>query len=230
MIVWRMQMVRRKSGETKGVVLPHYHFIIFIPDNLDMSSLKMPDGKKLVEVESLKLNPDTQREHTENSRLVEAWLLAHWHDIAGRGDDNHRVRGAHVAPVTSRRHVYYYVSKYVGKTESDKLEVGRRWGRVGKFDISPLMITDMTPDEYIEFKRLVARWMRSRGGKYWKKFVRMPIEVGCSVFGLGDSSNSAGKIGLQSTICDMLRHATGLILQKEDENDLDNFNWHYVKV
>jgi len=224
MLIWRKEFVRRKSGETKGIYLPHYHCIIFIPDNLDMTSLKMPDGTKLIEVDELKLNPDKRRVHSSDSRLIEAWLLAHWHDIAGRGDDNHRTHGVHCSPITSRRHAYYYVSKYVGKVESDKFEIGRRWGRVGKFDTSPLWVTDMTPDEYIEFKRLVARWMRSRGGKYWKKFVRMPIEVGCSVFGLGDSSNPAFKTGFDSTICDMLVHATGLILQKMDEKRLNDYN------
>lgn len=220
MLVWRKQMQSRKSGETQGITLPHYHAIIFIPENLDLSRLKMPDGTKIVDHESLKLNPDTNRKHSTVSMMIEAWLLAHWHDIVGRGDDNHARHGAHVAPVTSRRHVYYYVSKYVGKTESDDLEVGRRWGRIGGFDTSPLMITDMTPDEYIEFKRLVARWMRARGGKYWRKFVRMPIEVGCTVFGLGDSSNSAWEGRLESTIFDMLLHASGIVLQAWDEKSI----------
>ena len=224
MIVWRKEFVRRKSGETKGILLPHYHLIILMPDSLDMLSAKLPDGTPLAEVEELKLNPDKRREHSHDSRLVEAWLLAHWHDIAGRGDDNHRIHGVHVSPVKSRRHVYHYVSKYIGKIETDKFEIGRRWGRVGKFDTSPLVITDMTPDEYIEFRRLVAHWMRARGGKYWRKFIRAPIDVGCTVFGLGDSSVPAWKSGFQSTIWSMLLHATGLISQKMVENRLDNYS------
>ena len=224
MLVWRKQLLRRKSGETQGVILPHYHAIIFIPENLDITSLKMPDGRLLSEIDNLKLNPDTERKHSQLSRSIEAWLLAHWHDIVGRGDDNHSLHGAHVAPIESRRHVYYYVSKYVGKTESDDLEVGRRWGRVGKFDTSPLMITDMTPLEYIEFKRLVARWMKARGGKYWRKFVRMPHDVGCTVFGLGDSSNPAWESGFYSTVWGMLLHAGDILSLKFGQNSLNTYN------
>jgi len=203
-VIWRKEMRERKSGKYQGKVAPHYHLLIYIHDGFDMSSILLPDGSRVLNNPDVKLNPKSDGKHSELSSLIEGWALAHWYEIVASGNEHHSYRGAHCRLVKSQRHAEYYAAKYLAKEETDDFEVGRRWGKIGHFDTSPFMRIRLEGDEYIEFRRIVSRLLKSRNSKYWRRFTRMSPDVGCTVFGLGDSSCDIWRDGFESTVLRMI--------------------------
>lgn len=163
--VWRIEVIDRKSGENTGVVAPHWHLIVFMPQ-VDEQTLEI------------------------EAALAQAELRQMWYEIVNSGDENHLQRGVDVSPVRSIRQAMGYVSKYVAKTSGDILEIGRRWGRIGVFDNSESIKVALTFDEFLTFKRLVRRWMKRRRGKFTRRFARQSPLKGCAVFGMGDETKT----------------------------------------
>jgi len=163
--IWRIELIDRKSGENSGVIAPHWHLIIFTP---------AADEKTLDAV----------------AEVTQTELRQMWYEIVASGDENHLLHGVDVAPVRSIRHAMSYVSKYVAKQSGDILEIGRRWGRIGKFDTSESIKVSLTFDEFLTFKRLVRSWMRKRRGKFTRRFARQSPLKGCAVFGMGDDTET----------------------------------------
>jgi len=174
--IWRMEIVDRKSGANKGMDAPHFHLLIFIPE-LSETALK-----------------------TASESLKEVFLQW-WYEIVQSNDIEHRYHGVDVGILRSIRHAMSYVSKYIAKETKDNHAVGRRWGRIGKFDTSFSAVVKMTRDEYINFKRIIRSWLKKRAGKFDKKkqkvvystfhkrFASLSSYTGCSVFGMGDTLN-----------------------------------------
>lgn len=164
-MIWRLETMDRKSGENTGVVAPHWHGMVFLP-----------------EIESAALD--------DLSSDIQGEIRQMWYEIVSSGDADHLLYGADVCPVRSVRHAMKYISKYIAKTGFDNLEIGRRWGRFGIFDTSPSIIAGLTFDEYVVFKRLVRNWMRKRRGKFYRDFARISPFKGASVFGIGDDESA----------------------------------------
>jgi len=57
-------------------------------------------------------------------------LSRNWYDMAGTGDLKHYSAGTNVKVLTSKREVFFYVSKYMGKVEAGQACPGRFWGVV----------------------------------------------------------------------------------------------------
>lgn len=160
--LWRVEVKTRKSGILEGQDVPHFHMLIW-----------------------------TNEQHGDPDRcaaLFWKWGNVAWHEITGSAAPEHLEYGFHVTALKSRKHAYSYVSKYVAKEDDDTLEIGRRWGRIGNFDTSAGEVFRFNQDEYIEFRRLVKRWLRNRSTHYSRRFARQSSNKGCSVFGLGDTS------------------------------------------
>jgi hypothetical protein len=163
--LWRIELMDRKSGENSGAVAPHWHILMFV-EKQDTSQLDA-------------LATAVQQE-------IGRW----WYEIVKSGDTRHLEYGVNIAPVRSRKHAYAYVSKYIAKTSPDILEIGRRWGRIGQFDNSYSSVALLTFDEYVQFRRLIKRWMKGRGGKYYRRFARQSPSKGCAIFGMGDEAET----------------------------------------
>lgn len=175
--IWRMEIVDRKSGVNQGIDAPHFHLLVFMP--------QMPENALEAVSESIK---DT--------------FLKWWFEIVGSGDEYHRQRGVDVQVMRSLKHAMKYVSKYIAKETVDSHEVGRRWGRIGAFDVSSSQTVLMSHDEYVTFKRIIRAWMRKHSGKFdkrrnkivystfHKRFASLSSYRGCSVFGMGDTLNN----------------------------------------
>lgn len=160
--IWRKEFQDRKSGLYKGQIAPHFHLIIFT--NID---------------------PDTGHMDAIADTLY-GELSPMWHEVVNSYDPEHLRHGAHVAAVRSRKHAYAYVSKYVAKIEDDNYEFGRRWGRIGRFNTDPSIEIMLNREEYFQLRRIIKRWLKKRGRKYWRRFARQNCAFGCTVFGLGD--------------------------------------------
>jgi len=160
--LWRIELMDRKSGENTGVIAPHWHLIVFLPLRFEPHELEI------------------------EAALLQTELRQAWYEIVNSGDEQHRWHGVDVAPVKSRKHAYHYVSKYVAKETGDMLEIGRRWGRIGQFDNSESIKVLLSYDEILILRRLIRRWMKGRGGKYWKRYRRQTPVKGFAIFGIGD--------------------------------------------
>jgi len=192
--LWRKEWQDRKSGEFVGLFVPHFHMIIFTGVHYEKA-----------ELEAL-------------SESFSVWGKEAWHEITSSADENHLVYGFDVSPIKSRKHAYYYVSKYVAKHSNHGEFSGRHWGRIGKLDCSVSETFSLEEDEYIVFRRLIKRWLKTRTNplpgdatqkqraahasrvkkclRYSKSFARRPCTQGCSVFGLGDTSSEDGVINV----------------------------------
>ena len=180
-IIWRKELKRRKSGKNYGMIAPHYHMII------DTGN----DAKPSIEVEHVYNNGRTlPKTVSAISKAFETWALNAWYEIVGSGDIQHRQHGNFTVACRNKLHAYKYVSKYVAKEDYDSFEVGRRWGRIGDWNASKSESVFLTKREYVELMRLAVRWMKSKGNDYGKVLSRMRRNVGCTLFGLGDSAMS----------------------------------------
>ncbi|MEL7341881.1 MAG: hypothetical protein AAGM67_15470, partial [Bacteroidota bacterium] len=180
-IIWRKELKPKLSGSTRGKLCPHYHMII------DTGVSGKPD----ITVEHV-FNRGEIKEKCVSalSEEFEAWALQNWYEIVGSEDEYHLQRGNFTVACRNKRHAYKYVSKYVAKVDFDEYEVGRRWGRIGQWDVSSSGSLFLTQKEYIELMRLVVRWMKSKGQDYAKHLAKMKRSVGCTLFGLGDLARS----------------------------------------
>lgn len=121
-----------------------------------------------------------------------------WFEVVGSGDPKHLKAGTQVDSMSSRRHAFFYASKYAAKHEDEeKLPSaecglpGRFWGTFGNLDTNPAMIARLTPQQFYELKRFASRWLKSKRRKYAKRLARLPRSVGFGCFGLGDRSGAA---------------------------------------
>lgn len=192
-VIWKMELEKRKSGDYEGLYLPHFHLIIWLPD----------DYKKSHEL----IVEKNEKHHWAQ------W----WHDITGSNHPEHLARrGCDISIIKSRRHGYYYVSKYAAKTADDKFAVGRRWGRFGTVGQGSRADIIINGDTYRELKRLIASYVRKRKKWAGKKLSRQNINLGLTAFGLGVWTSTDFKVS-ESTIYQMVNHAREVAGWRDDE-------------
>jgi len=194
-ILWRAEYKRRKSGANFGMVAPHYHFMI---DTMEEAA---PDIREDTYIDFGISKPKAT---STLSREFETWSLQAWSEIVGSGDVKHSEHGCFTVACRNRRHAYHYISKYVAKIDYDDFEVGRRWGRIGQWDTSVSGAVILTKIELIELKRMLRKWMKSKGIDYRKFIAKMPIENGFGILGIGDGASTGKLFEL------MLNHAADL--------------------
>lgn len=180
-ILWRKELKRRKSGRNIGYVAPHWHMII------DTKIESVPDIR---EDHYLSYGISKPKTTSSASRKFERWALQAWSEIVGSGDVKHGQQGCFVVACRNRRHAFKYISKYVAKEENDDFVVGRRWGRIGKWNTASSGYFVLTRIELIELKRLLRGWMKSKGIDYRKFIASMPLKNGFSILGLGDAART----------------------------------------
>lgn len=204
--MWRLEFVPRKSGHMYGMFVPHFHLLVWLPEGTPQARIE-----KILEGDG------------------QLWRNA-WHNITHSEDEHHLAQyGCRVERIKSRRHAYAYCSKYLAKDNQEQIEFGRRWGRIGKFEQPIEYETELTYPEYKHFKRLLNAFIKAEAykrhkyqkitipfaplplshfQKFYKRFVRMNVNTGSSVFGLGWLSQDK-VVGLL-TIIKMIRHAREL--------------------
>lgn len=180
---WKLELKTRLSGVSEGVLVPHFHMLL------------TPTGASLPEM------------------IV--WVSEAWNEIVAPGDAAHLAAGTNVRTIVSERHAQNYLNKYVTKTdefecnnfqtfENCNIGWGRRWGFFGALDMSPIFEWKLTPAEFVDFKRMTVRWLKSRGSRYARRLAAQSRWTGFSVFGLGDKSNAARAPGQPVTAIRMI--------------------------
>lgn len=227
-ILWRKEMKRRKSGTNAGKRAPHYHFMIFT-DN---------ENEPEIEVEkAYSYGKHYEKTVSPLSNALEQFALSAWSAIVDSKDERHTEHGAFAVAIRNRRHAYKYIAKYVAKIDNDDLEIGRRWGRIGKFNVSESQTLLLSDDELIELKRYARKWKkkqertnflhklslhksdpsknkRPQHGKYHKAIANSNPYHGFTLLGLGDGLTQHGKIDALNgrVIIPMIYHAKSLVI------------------
>ncbi len=174
-LIWRLEFKERKSGVNAGKIAPHFHWLLWnVPRMFDFKpepgkwakiskgrdgqwreTVKFYDGDKTATV----VNPVSGQD-----RFTE-WLSRNWYDVAGTGDLKHYNAGTNVKVLTSRREVFFYVSKYMGKVEEEEgcACPGRFWGVVNPKNI-PLgerKVIPCTGKQAAQLMRLLRRYVHA---------------------------------------------------------------------
>lgn len=146
-LLWRLEFKKRKSGVNVGKIAPHFHWLLWnVPCKFDFKAetgkwAKVSQAKDGTWMETVKFYQGDKIATVVNAvggqdRFTE-WLSRNWYDVAGTGDLRHFNAGTNVKVLTSKREVYCYVSKYIGKVEKDEgcTCPGRFWGMVNPKNI-----------------------------------------------------------------------------------------------
>jgi hypothetical protein len=208
--IWRLEVEKRKSGDYKGFYMPHYHLLIWLPD----------DHKN---------NRDLIVDKDDNHHWSK-W----WYDITGSINSEHlRARGCDIQVIKSRRHGYHYVSKYASKDSEDNLEIGRRWGRFGTVGQGSRADIIISYETYIELKRLITSYHKRmkkvkskktgeyvdfRNKKLARSLSRQSPKLGLTGFGLGVWDAPDYQID-KTTIFKMICHAKEISEMKRDYHE-----------
>jgi len=208
--IWRKEMKMRKSGDFKGFFAPHWHFLVWSDSSGNPTTWE-------VMVESY--GKKVKKTVSGLSEIVEDWALLAWSQIVASDDMKHKIYGCFACAVRNRRHAYSYVSKYIAKEDDDNLAVGRRWGRIGTFDTSESDSVVLSKKEYIEYRRLVRSFVKSRErhkprkDHYAPKIARQSPDKGMTVFGAGDglSNKNRDKKDHARLAYRMIDHAVELV-------------------
>jgi hypothetical protein len=141
-LLWRLEFQIRKSGINVGKVAPHFHWLLWnVPKKFDFKPehgewvklIQISDDTWQIKVRFKHDGRDENRIESANGqdRFTE-WLSRNWYDITGTGDVRHYDAGTNVIVPTSKKQVYAYVSKYIGKIEEGNPCPcpGRYWGVV----------------------------------------------------------------------------------------------------
>ncbi|HTX21140.1 MAG TPA: hypothetical protein VMD27_04640 [Candidatus Aquilonibacter sp.] len=146
-LLWRLEFKIRKSGVNVGKVAPHFHWLLWnVPRQFEFKPepgkwAKISQAKDGTWRETVKFYDRDKIATVVNAvsgqdRFTE-WLSRNWYDVAGTGNLRHYNAGTNVKVLTSKREVFFYVSKYMGKAESEAgCECpGRFWGVVNPKNI-----------------------------------------------------------------------------------------------
>lgn len=199
--IWRMELKRRKSGASEGLICPHFHVMIF---GVDQYMTK---------------------------KQFRTWIAKAWNEIVDPLDEDHFKSSTRTDLIVNRRHAMSYASKYSAKTGDDTDEDGklwgRRWGTFGNVDRSPVIIINTTPEKLVGVRREIRKFLEGRNKAAWnfawnnkktvglvpvkprrnryaKRLSKLAIDDGFSILGLGDLSHENWKDPMQITAWKMI--------------------------
>jgi hypothetical protein len=193
---WRVEFQKRGA--------PHFHLIMVA----DKSICTCGGGVKRI----VKGNHGTREVYMHRPGcgmgLFRSEIASMWPDIVREGYsttgadmgsysasyEKHKRAGTGVEALTGgRRQLMAYVSKYLAKVDQTNApdEWGRNWGFRdinGELDFSPVETINLDYKQAVLLRRLVKRWLKSRGKGKYAKFLSMRVNY--SVLGLGADSDS----------------------------------------
>jgi hypothetical protein len=151
--IWKKEIEPRKSGDYKGVRVPHYHVCL-----CGLSQHQKDDWHWLC------IN-----------------LLVKWVKITGSNDPaaiTVAVKSKDGIPQSYRliensKMAIRYIGKYFSKTSavqgreegSEKESIGRAWGCSRDLLLAPAQVVYLSPDESIKIRRLVRRYLKPKKNK-----------------------------------------------------------------
>lgn len=160
-VIWRLELKKRKSGKSKGMVVPHFHLII-VNAAVSWGTMMRWIRKNWYEVVG-----------SEDEDHYKAGV-----DVQDVKSFRHLMH-----------YVSKYAAKDEDDADPWERPWGRRWGAWGNVDAEPMHVIRLTARQWAMLKRLIAAWMKSKGSSYADRVKRMSPRRGCSIFGLGDEDH-----------------------------------------
>lgn len=111
-------------------------------------------------------------------------IRAIWHRLADPDSAHHAAYGTHIRQIDSYRKALSYVSKYCAKEDQPnaaKLN-GRRWGTSTDLPINAVHQQVLSEVEFYHLRRLVKKFLRSRGGKARRYARRARVSASLSLY------------------------------------------------
>jgi hypothetical protein len=176
---WRMEILPRKSGASRGELVPHFHLLLFTHDQSTISDMITWFSRSWYEIVGSE-NPDHLAAGT-NVRLIES--------------KKHAQR--YVSKYAAKQSTYAWARIYPG----------RHWGTFGELDLSCVLVVKIPLARMAEMKRLAAKLLKARGSTFSRRLHRSAPDKGWSVFGLGDSSYDGWHDMFESTVLRMVMAA-----------------------
>ncbi|MCG3178071.1 MAG: hypothetical protein BIFFINMI_00394 [Phycisphaerae bacterium] len=102
------------------------------------------------------------------------WVASSWHDLVGRGDDDHLRHGSDVQPVESWEGVMSYAAKYLGKevpgfvdVDTGELKASGRWWGVWRGELLPRVqvVARVEPVALVRVRRAARKLVERQRGK-----------------------------------------------------------------
>lgn len=91
-----------------------------------------------------------------NLHFLRVWISRNWFEVVGSGDEKHLKAGTNTRAIYgSAQKLMNYLSKYMGKTFSQKTETGRVWGVWGDLPEAPVIVVNF---DFVEFLRRIRKW------------------------------------------------------------------------
>ncbi|GAG89239.1 unnamed protein product, partial [marine sediment metagenome] len=162
---WRIERKPRLTGSYRNQIAPHYHIICTgIP------------GKE-----------------REVARIIRQM----WWEVlkSGRPGMSIRTPQVKVIRVYSDRQMASYMAKYVSKKDNKMVSLwlefcniaslGRHWGSFGVRAETVFFSADITPEQYVAFKRIVLPKLKRSNKRYARRLRRQSPRLGLSIFGMG---------------------------------------------
>lgn len=180
---WRMELKKRLSGPSQGLLVPHFHLLVF--------GLKPEERVKFrhwLKWSWWRIVGSGDRKHLK----------------AGTQADPITTRKH------ATRYAAKYAAKAADDQDSTLVlfqgwnSPGRFWGWFGNLDFQAAAEFVLSSPGHVDLKRLVRAWLRSQGKGYAKRLARIDVNYGWSAFGLGDQSRDRAGPLEESTIWRML--------------------------
>lgn len=149
--VWKLETVARKSGTLEGVVMPHFHLLVYGPKNeIGFSTLRTWIG----EAWSKSIQAET---YDDEYTAYRQWLRPEM----GSNAEAHKEAGTRCEHIRAFGGVMYYCSKYFTKHEDGVEGLGRCWGIVGRMVLLQMkgyaITAVVTEKEAIRILRILRR-------------------------------------------------------------------------
>lgn len=195
--MWRLELKKRKSGESEGALVPHYHILVWGVESKWLPLLRqwirhtwtrIVTGTDCGDLLRTQCEVVTSRRHAQN--YVSKYAAK---DEDDTDDDDEGT------PLNDT------------KSQLPKRLWGRRWGIYGNVDQSPSLVFRISLPLLIELKRLIRSWLKARGSDYGRIIRRFNKLHGASVFGLGDQSNKYSPGIEKATIVRMIAAAATVL-------------------
>lgn len=140
-----VEYIWKLEAQKRGA--PHYHCIVFFKDLPNLIFLKK-------------------------------WTSQNWYEVVHRNlpekDEKHLRAGTNVKLIQNARHLVYYVSKYLSKTDGTELvNQGRFWGASRNWGTFIAKKT-LSSDQLIRFRRILKNYLKSVNSRLYKKVSSMP--------------------------------------------------------
>jgi hypothetical protein len=186
-LLWRKEIMDRKSGVSLGQWVPHYHsFAYDCPAQFDFQEERgqwvdlrqHSDGGWTLKVYCLdeagnRVLHLSQKILHQAKDLIQHWWARNWYEAMGSGELKHYFLGTDYEEILTVEGVRYYTAKYIAKVEEAGQSPhckGRWWGIVARKNIpwAERVVVECTDRQAITLMRILRRYVLRKAKRQFR--------------------------------------------------------------